>query len=380
VATDGTNYLVVWEDYRNAATTGADIYGARITADGTVQDANGIPISTASSDQLAPAAAGSGGAYLVVWQDGRNLASSGADIYGSRVSRAGAVLDAGGIPICTANAAQYSAAVAFNGTHFLVVWSDERNLGVTGVDIYGTRVGTAGAVLDSPNLPISQAPGDAVSPAVASASGDFLVVWEDGRNSATTGDDIYGARVIAGVVSDPSGLAIAVAADFQAAPTVAASGTNYLVVWQDGRNSGTTGADLYGARVGTTGAVLDAGGIPINTGPFDQQSPKLASGSPDVFLVVCQSLESGSTRTVGNFVYLDDFPIITRVTVAGGSATLTWLSIPNRAYRVEFKASLAAAVWSNLVPDIIASGTVSTQVDNTIGTAPARYYRVMLSP
>jgi hypothetical protein len=380
VASDGTDYLVVWEDHRNDATTGADIYGARITEDGTVQDANGIPISTASSDQLAPAVSGSGGAYLVVWQDGRNLANSGTDIYGSRVSRAGAVLDAGGIAICTANAAQYSAAVAFNGTHFLVVWSDERNLGVTGVDIYGTRVGTAGAVLDSPNLAISQAPGDAVFPAVGSAGGDFLVVWEDGRNSATTGDDIYGARVINGVVSDPSGLAIAVAPNYQAVPAVAASGTNYLVVWQDGRNSSTTGADLYGARVGTTGVVLDAGGIPINTGPFDQQSPKLASGSPDVFLVVGQSLERGSTRTVGNFVYLDDFPVITRVTVAGGSATLTWLSIPNRAYRVEFKANLAAAVWSNLVPDIIASGTVSTQVDNTIGTNQARYYRVMLLP
>jgi hypothetical protein len=380
VATDGTDYFVVWEDYRNAATTGADIYGARITADGTVQDANGIPITTASSDQLAPAVAGSGGAYLVVWQDGRNLANSGADIYGSRVSRAGAVLDAGGIPICMANAAQYSAAVAFNGTHFLVVWSDERNLGVTGVDIYGTRVGTAGAVLDSPNLAISQAPGDAVSPAVASAGGDFLVVWEDGRNSATTGDDIYGARVINGVVSDPSGLAIAVAPDFQAAPAVAASGINYLVVWQDGRNSSTTGADVYGARVGTNGTVVDMGGIPINTGPFDQQSPKLASGSPDVFLVVCQSLEGGSTRTVGNFVDLDDFPIITRVTVAGGSATLTWLSVPTRAYRVQFKASLASLVWSNLVPDVTASGTVSTQVDNTIGTDPERYYRVMLLP
>ena len=107
-------------------------------------------------------------------------------------------MSAAWFPICTVNGAQYSPGVAFNGTHFLVVWSDERNLGVTGVDIYGTRVGTAGAVLDSPNLAISQAPGDAVFPAVASAGGDFLVVWEDGRNSATTGDDIYGARVITG--------------------------------------------------------------------------------------------------------------------------------------------------------------------------------------
>jgi hypothetical protein len=380
VATDGANYLVVWEDYRNAETAGVDVYGARVTGSGTVLDPDGIPISTGDYDQLAPAAAAGLGGYLVVWEDGRNLATTGADIYGSRVSSAGAVLDAGGLPICTVNSAQYSAAVAFDGTHYLVVWSDERNLGVTGVDVYGTRVTTSGTVLDSPNIPIIQAAGDDIFPAVASAAGGFLVVWEDGRNSATTGDEIFGTRITdAGVVSDPGGLAIAVTPGYEATPAVAASGTNYLVVWEDGRNSATTGADIYGARVTTGGVVLDTAGVAINTGLFDQQLPKLASGSPRDFLVVCQSLESGASRIVGNFVYLDDFPIITQITVAGGTATLTWLSIPGRTYRVQYNANLTRG-WSNLVPDIVASGAVATQMDDTFGAAPARFYRVLLLP
>jgi len=381
VATDGQNYLVVWEDYRNAANAGVDIYGTRVTSAGSVQDPNGIAISVATADQRAPAVAGSTGPYLVVWQDGRNLANSGADIYGARVSRAGVLLETNGVAIATAAGDQYSAAVAFNGTNHLVVWSDERNLGSSGADIYGTRVSPAGAVLDNPNLVISQSPGDAVFPSVAAAGGDFLVAWEDSRNSVSSGEDIYGARVTGGgVVLDPAGLAVSTAPDFQAVPAVAGSGTNYLVVWQDGRNSLVGGTDLYGARVRLDGTVLDAGGFSLNTGSADQQYPKLASGSLDGFLVVSQSLESGAPRAVGNFVYLDDYPIITRIDAAGGSTTLTWLSIPNRTYRVQFKASLSSLTWSNLVPDVVASSSSSTQVDNTIGASPTRFYRVALLP
>ena len=58
--------------------------------------------------------------FLVVWQDGRS--GSDFDIYGARVSRAGAVLDGAGIPISTAANDQVDPAVAFDGTNFLVVW------------------------------------------------------------------------------------------------------------------------------------------------------------------------------------------------------------------------------------------------------------------
>lgn len=52
VAFDGTNYLVVWMDYRSES---PDIYGARVSAGGTVLDTSGIAISTAANDQLWPA-------------------------------------------------------------------------------------------------------------------------------------------------------------------------------------------------------------------------------------------------------------------------------------------------------------------------------------
>jgi hypothetical protein len=381
VAASGTGYMVVWQDYRNSAVSGADIYGTLVTSGGTVVNASGIPISTANTDQLFPAVIGNGTDYFVAWQDGRNLANSGFDIYGTRVTGAGVVQDASGLALTQAAGAQYSPALAFNGTDYLVAWSDERNLGTSGVDIYGTRLTPAGTVLDPGGIPITQAAGDQVSPAVASASGGFLVVWEDGRNSATTLDDIYGARLNgAGVVLDPGGIPIAVAPDFQALPAAASTRTNYLVVWQDARNSATSGIDIYGARVMTDGTVQDPAGLALNTGASDQQSPKLASGSLEVLLLVAQSLENGARRAVGNFVYLEDFPIITHISFSGSTATLTWLSVPGRTYRVQFKPDLALPSWTDLTPDVTATGTTSTKVDNTLAGASRRYYRIVLLP
>jgi hypothetical protein len=381
VTAAGSGYLVVWEDYRNAGTTGADVYGARVSGAGVVFDSSGMPISSASGDQRNPAAASNGTDHFVVWQDGRNLANQGFDIYGARVSSGGVVTDASGLPLTQAAGAQYFPAVAFNGSEYFVAWSDERNLGTSGIDVYGTRVSTAGAVLDGAGTPVTQAAGDALFPAVASAGGGFLVVWEDGRNFGTTQEDIYGARVNgSGTVLDSAGIPISVASDFQAAPGVASTGTNYLVVWQDGRTSAITGVDLCGARVATDGTLQDPTGFAINTGPAGQQFPKLASGSPGLFLVVSQSLENGAQRAVGNFVYLNEFPVILSIEVSNGAATITWLSIPNRTYRVQFTQDMATGSWTDLQLDVTAMGTTSTKVDNTVGASGQRFYRVVLLP
>src|SRR5262245_44232450 len=42
VASDGTNYFAVWEDYRSGP---SDIYGARVESDGHVVDQSGIQIT-----------------------------------------------------------------------------------------------------------------------------------------------------------------------------------------------------------------------------------------------------------------------------------------------------------------------------------------------
>ena len=92
LASNGTAYLVVWRDFRSG--NGVDVYGARIAANGAVQDASGLPISTAANTQKSPALASNGTDYLVVWQDYRN--SNQIDLYGTRVNASGTVLDVSG--------------------------------------------------------------------------------------------------------------------------------------------------------------------------------------------------------------------------------------------------------------------------------------------
>jgi hypothetical protein len=49
VASNGSNYLVVWTDYRRGG--GSDIYGTRVSNDGQVLDIAGIYLSIAAGDQ-----------------------------------------------------------------------------------------------------------------------------------------------------------------------------------------------------------------------------------------------------------------------------------------------------------------------------------------
>ena len=50
---------------------------------------------------------------------------------------------------------------------------------------------------------------------------------------------------------------------YQGSPSVAADGTNWLVVWQDQRNGNEN--SIYGTRVTSTGTVVDNNSLAINT-------------------------------------------------------------------------------------------------------------------
>ncbi|MEO0068994.1 MAG: T9SS type A sorting domain-containing protein [candidate division WOR-3 bacterium] len=274
VAFDGSNYLVVWEDYRK----GYAIYGARVTPAGVVLDPQGIPISSDSLWRYAPAVAFDGTNYFVVWSDMRN---GDYDIYGARVTPAGVVLDPDGIAIATGEYDQYVPSIAFDGTNYLVAWSDYRN-GYES-DIYGARVTPAGVVLDTSGIAVSTAPNGQYAPAIGFDGTNYLIVWSDYRSGEW--GDIYGARVTtAGSVLEPQGIRIAIAENEQWSPRVAYDGTNYLVVFQDDRD-GDFIWDVYGTRVRPDGVALDSEGIAISTAEFDQIEPRVAFDGTNYLVV-----------------------------------------------------------------------------------------------
>jgi len=103
-----------------------------------------------------------------------------------------------GIEISLFAGDQDPAAVAYDSINgrFLVVWDDSRNSGTSGRDVYGQLV-YADGTLRGVNFVISDAPSNQQNPSVAfdESTGRFFVVWEDDRNSGTTGWDIYGQLV-----------------------------------------------------------------------------------------------------------------------------------------------------------------------------------------
>lgn len=280
-------YLVVWTDDRSR--TNWDIYGARVSETGALLDPTGIPISTASFEQETPAVAWDGNGYLVVWRDyrARTTGDGYADVYGARVSEAGAVLDVDGFAIATGAGDQSSPALAWDGSNYLVVWHDRRK-----AIIAGAQVSAAGTVLDRDGFTIAAVyPHMNWNPAALAWDGsNYLVVWSDLRGPrppmsviSNVGYDLFGARVsAAGTVLDPVAFAISAAPDAQWLPRVAWDGSNHLVVWQDHRNAPWSGdpmswrSDVYGARVSRAGTVLDPAGIPIAASASAEESPRLA--------------------------------------------------------------------------------------------------------
>jgi hypothetical protein len=298
-AFDGTNYLVVWIDWRGTEgdPDGPDIYGARVSPSGTVLDASGIPISTRYGDQFAPDVVFDGTNFFVVWF-GSHPESDDTDILGTRVSSSGVVLDPAGIPIGTGPGYELYPAVAFDGTNLLVVWS-------TDGAVAGTRVTPAGVVLDGGGIPISGEPGYSV--ALAFDGTNFLVVWTD------AGSDLSGALV------SPQGAVVAnrtVVADpgDQREPAIAFDGANYLLTWSDHRVGDII--QVLGTRVDRTGTALDATRLPIAVDDATTQvSPAVAFGGTD-HLVTWVSWNPTDGPSIG----------ARRVTRAG--AVLDGVSIP----------------------------------------------------
>jgi hypothetical protein len=297
IAFDGTNFLVTWQDVRGSFPPVVSIYAGRVTPSGLALDPGGFDIA-AGSGGTQPAVAFDGANFFVVWYEVHGLVPAYYSVWGRRVTPGGTVLDSAAIAVAPAELwSQQFPVTGFDGANFLVLWEDCRNK-PNEPDIYGTRVTPAGTVLDTGGFVISLSARGQYAPALGFDGTNFLAVWEDDRAGYT---DIYGARVTPdGTVLDPQGFAISQAANWQYYPVLVFDGTNYLVVWQDYRND-PSDPDIYGARVNHNGTVLDPGGIAISDAVGRQNYPALSFGGTD-FLVVWQDGRSGSYDIYGTRV------------------------------------------------------------------------------
>ena len=340
-----SNFLVVWEDSRNVASTSRyDVYGARVSSGGQIVDPSHFPVSGYASNQLSPCATWGGTNFFVVWSDVRRGNTS--DLFAARVSESGRVLDSNGMAICSLAGNQSLPSAAWNGSQFLVAWQTDMNADYR-THLYAGRVTETGGVLDAAGILLSRGGNSQTECDAAWGRTNWLVVWRDNLDWTTS--DLYGARVgAAGTVLDPAGLAICAATNKQRDPAVAWGGTNFLVVWSDDRNLASNAnefADLYGARVSDAGQILDANGIVICTNLGPQAVPDVACGTSGVFLVVW---EDYLTYTNGTTYYGDIAG--TRVNAAGTVLDPGYSLIPiSTATNNQYSPEIAAGPMNFLV-------------------------------
>jgi cysteine-rich repeat protein len=311
VASNGTDFLVVWNDYRRDSQI-SDVYAARVTGAGVVRDPGGVVVAQTQVALAAPSVASNGTDYLVTWQ-------TSTDILASRVSAAGVVLDLPAFALTSGTAANGTPAVASNGTDYLAVWSDARN---GNQDIYETRISASGSVLDPQGIPVSSDVHADESPAITSNGGGYLVAW-DGSGG------IRAARIdMTGAVLDPNGIIVghgltasvatngtdylvswlyvmsgqfAIAAarvtaggallDTEpifveershpglARPVVAFDGLRYLVAWGYTASADYSERDIKAARINADGSIADPTPVLVSTGPVLQRDPAVAASA-----------------------------------------------------------------------------------------------------
>jgi hypothetical protein len=138
VASNGEGYLCIWQERDKVR--GEDILGQRVDPNGSLTG-DIIDIKKINGNQTDPDLDSDGNNYLVVWSDGRDSGTSGFDIYAAFISSDGTTSEE--IPIETGSGDQMFPKVKWNGTHYLVAWEDWKDRNPPSsfkVSIYGKRV------------------------------------------------------------------------------------------------------------------------------------------------------------------------------------------------------------------------------------------------
>jgi YD repeat-containing protein len=250
VAFDGTNYLLVWNDDATAqdiiygqliSKTGVLVNGPfAISAGpiagkgqigGVVFDGSNYLVLWCNGISQYPDASGKNWSYAVT---GRLVSTTGA-------------LVSGEIVLGTADGTANIPALAFDGANYLAVWVQNydpallSSQGYSGTNVYGRFLDRSGTPVGGA-FPIDADTTPSDNPlAVAFDGSRYLVVFSDANTSTTQWDwNLYGRLVGTTGTVDPTRITVSNAAGGQLLPMIVFDGTNYLVTWNDGFGSTAT--------------------------------------------------------------------------------------------------------------------------------------------
>jgi len=276
--TDTDDFLVVWEDYAWKLIGTLGIAAQRIGSNGNLIGeafpAVGEWLTSCLFQHPAIAYNPSAHEYLLVWEYGH--AEDDHHIYARRLpSTVKATEDAIGsdhIHIAASTSKfESNPKVAYNPTdkEYLIVWQ-ERNIPI-GYEYCltktsGQRLSSNGALLGS-HININTDFTEQCFPAVAfgTTNGQYLIVWEENKLDGTGETDIYGQRIGRTGALVGGKIAVSTYVYDQIKPSLAYNNkaNDFLVVWEDHQGDWGDDRDILGQRV-TAGGTPHGGNFLIS--------------------------------------------------------------------------------------------------------------------
>ncbi|MFL5731583.1 MAG: S-layer homology domain-containing protein [Chloroflexia bacterium] len=187
VAAFGTRWLVVWQHHPTHDNPRSSAYAALVNLDGSAAPEFLVAGDGVLSVKTPNVAASAAQGLIVYFRTQSGNAQSG-DLFARRILPDGTLLDSNpGIQVTSAPEAQFLPSVAWDGAEYVVAYEDYRNVAFLDrprSDIYGTRVDSAGVVLDPNGFAVANNPVPEIQPAVASNPGSYLIGYADFRDTA----------------------------------------------------------------------------------------------------------------------------------------------------------------------------------------------------
>jgi large repetitive protein len=242
LAGNGNGFALVWSDNRDG---NFEIYLSTFDAIGTplVRE---LRVTDTAAASVVPSIGWSGTSYAIVW--GEDL---GNNTYQSMFQE----LAAGGTPIGAATplgqiASGFvpSRAQRWIDTSYALAWQASAG---GNDEIFFARVSNAGAEV-IPDTQLTMAAGGSGFPSLAWSGSEFGVAWNDDRDG---NNEIYFARVTATGQKLTGDVRVTTAPDSSFAPGLERAGDHYLLTWWDNR-SGTS--EIYVRALDDSGAPLSA--------------------------------------------------------------------------------------------------------------------------
>lgn len=274
VAFNGTLYLVTWSD------SAGSVWGQRLDRDGVVLDPQ--PVELVNRDSAVDVGVGAlADTFLVTYT--HTFSGDQRYLKAARVTADLTVLDT---PFTIGFDFAKEPRVAALGSRWLVVWEDQTNHDRSSSSTAGVFVNANGT--SSGSFTIDQS-GYGDDPDLAVLGDRALVVWYDNANF---GDSHVEGRI---VLEDGSFLGgeifIADAPNDQFFTRAGVDGDQFIAAWVDFRgNQGIEQlrGDVWAARIGLDGTVLDPGGFQVTIGFLPEDLPDVAGADGRAILAFSQ--------------------------------------------------------------------------------------------